>query len=841
MNLNYTPLIYDSKYQCNNVLLIDSTVEDYQTIVNSVNSNTMAIVYSYLSTKEDLSNVLSNFTFINRIGLAFNSNSNNYHVIFLDNQPFFTNDINNNENVSFIIDIINKYNILNIDFLACNTLNYDNWKNYYNILNINTPVIIGASDNTTGNIRYGGDWILESTSQDIENIYFTKNIEYYTYLLDNTNWISGLSSPTGITSYNYNLYVGTYFGTSITKIPINLNGTAGTATTWYTSTSNLYSVCYYNGFIYTSFQPDGTYNIIQIPINANGTAGTANTSWITNITAPYTIVGYNSYLFTSGNNDGIKQITINANNSAGSIITWYNIGVTSITIYNSIMYGTLKSTNGIIAIPINANGTAGTATTYTTSINLYGIASYNSYLYTNTYTLNGTTYIIQYPINANGTLGTANTTWRTSSNDYMLTVAQNPSGTYSLYETHVNGQTISEYDLSGTVVNPIITIGSNPTGIYSGIIDICNNFSSITMTTNPTINGVSFFTGYYASVGNINYDLSQLYYINQTLNLTPNTNTMYYSMYNSSYYDLSTFFNVSIISNVSNTSNTSNTSNVSNTSSPPYTPPNFLNTSKIMFAVSVRLVIIPYTGPIMKIRKSTTNVTQDFYSDASQTYLTTGLNNTGTSYNTWIGGATGYVTILYDQSGHSNHVINSNNDTTQPFLTLNSGKYVLRFNTGLFTALATTTGCRPNTVFSHFTNENTNYGSLICGYGTISGTFTNFDYDVRFSGGNGLNTTTGNTNDWYYSASGTKLAYNNGVSATTLNGIGNWNLLALSVQSSPWTGVYKSVTYPLYFGSIGVNGFQPTRGLTGYFSEMICHNTMMSSSDMINFYNNRLF
>lgn len=125
---SYVPLVYESNYNCTNILLIDNSVQDYQTIVDSVNSNTMAIVYSYLSTKEDLSMVLNNFTTISRLAFAFSSNSNNYPVRFLDDKSLFSFENscvdNNSENLLFLIEIIQKYNIKNIDYLACNTLNY---------------------------------------------------------------------------------------------------------------------------------------------------------------------------------------------------------------------------------------------------------------------------------------------------------------------------------------------------------------------------------------------------------------------------------------------------------------------------------------------------------------------------------------------------------------------------------------------------------------------------------------------------------------------------------------------------------------------------------------------
>ena len=70
-----------------------------------------------------------------------------------------------------LVELIEDYNINNVDFLACNSLKYDLFKNYYNKINEFSDVIIGASDDKRGNIKYGGDWILESTNEDIKNIF----------------------------------------------------------------------------------------------------------------------------------------------------------------------------------------------------------------------------------------------------------------------------------------------------------------------------------------------------------------------------------------------------------------------------------------------------------------------------------------------------------------------------------------------------------------------------------------------------------------------------------------------------------------------------------------------
>ena len=155
--------------------------------MNSVNSSTFPIVYSIMSSKTELLTLLQRFfTNISRIALVFNSSLENSKQ-FLDCKPLFVKNETEpySENLQFIIQLIKEFQVKNIDYLACNTLNYSNWVNYYTLLTQQTGVIVGASNDKTGNIKYGGDWIMESTSQNVELVYFKQSIEYYTYLLDN--------------------------------------------------------------------------------------------------------------------------------------------------------------------------------------------------------------------------------------------------------------------------------------------------------------------------------------------------------------------------------------------------------------------------------------------------------------------------------------------------------------------------------------------------------------------------------------------------------------------------------------------------------------------------------
>lgn len=256
----------------------------------------------------------------------------------------------------------------------------------------------------------------------------------------------------------------------------------------------------------------------------------------------------------------------------------------------------------------------------------------------------------------------------------------------------------------------------------------------------------------------------------------------------------------------------------------------YSNPSNMKFAISTRLVVPSYTGAIMNIRSSATgNPTQDFYSDAQQTYLTTGANNTGQTYAAWIGANTGYVKIMYDQSGQSNHCSNTTN-SAQPTLSLYNGKYVMEFTRANATCLNITTPCNPNTIFSHF--YNVDVSPVVPGSYIYSIITTQIDYQLRFivspSNTYGDFGAVGGA-DWYASCTGNKNAYVNNL-PTTLSSF-NWNVIALSAETTNMTEL---------FNRIGTDGNASMRGLNGYMTEMICHDTQMSRLDMNHYYEDQL-
>jgi len=78
--------------------------------------------------------------------------------------------------------------------------------------------------------------------------------------------------------------------------------------------------------------------------------------------------------------------------------------------------------------------------------------------------------------------------------------------------------------------------------------------------------------------------------------------------------------------------------------------PNILSYGICLFSLRA---IYGITARAVQVRRSSDNATQDFYADRLGNLLTVPI--TGQPLSNWLGGATGYVTYWYDQSGKNNH------------------------------------------------------------------------------------------------------------------------------------------------------------------------------------------
>jgi alpha-tubulin suppressor-like RCC1 family protein len=187
-----------------NLLLISRDVPDFQVFVDAVNENTRAVLYSSSTTQTEL---LESIQLTSAERLAVVSRKED---LFVDHKPV-------TESEELFKSLIQSLGVKTIDFLACNTLLDHHWTQFYTALG-ETGVTVGASNDLTGNMKYGGDWTMESTGQDIEGIYFTTAIEYYKYLLDFGDSTLYVNSS-GLYGRGTNMFRG-----------LGMNGTNGTQT-----------------------------------------------------------------------------------------------------------------------------------------------------------------------------------------------------------------------------------------------------------------------------------------------------------------------------------------------------------------------------------------------------------------------------------------------------------------------------------------------------------------------------------------------------------------------------------------------------------------------------------
>jgi len=263
---NYVNLVYPvNKIGCTKLMLIDNTVKQHQTFYDSANADTLPVLFNKYTLRLELLELIKANNKLTRMCIvATDKCMFKNSKIFINGEPYFkVADFSRNtysNNVKFMCDLITKYSIKSIDFLACESLTYINWKKYYNLLE-SKGCKIGASSDKTGNIAYGGDWIMESNNQNIQPVYFTRNILNYQETLVATE---------------YNIFFG-YSGTSTsTNIYIPSGTTSYTISSVNIPTGN--TVVIYNSLVNTpvtinlaSINPTYIYNVLVESIDQSST------------------------------------------------------------------------------------------------------------------------------------------------------------------------------------------------------------------------------------------------------------------------------------------------------------------------------------------------------------------------------------------------------------------------------------------------------------------------------------------------------------------------------------------------------------------------------------------
>lgn len=218
-------------------------------------------------------------------------------------------------------------------------------------------------------------------------------------------------------------------------------------------------------------------------------------------------------------------------------------------------------------------------------------------------------------------------------------------------------------------------------------------------------------------------------------------------------------------------------------------------------AYALRRLFGAYTGPHVRVRRSTDSAETDVHFDKYGHVVDLDLNG-------WLGSATGYVATWYDQSSASSDA-QADSTANQPTLTQFQGKWVVQFN-----------GTTQNLQYS-----DVDVLSVWCRYYILDGT-NNYstligkagaDKSLRQSGNNTSNT--GNVGDWIASGTGewslnTTITNNN--TSRLYSPWGQWNA---------YTGNRNS-SYGYLMNEMGRGSYSnQNRGLNGYMSELVLYST----------------
>ena len=453
-----------------NLCFIDTNISSFTGYLNSV---TYPVLYNSDTDRESLKTfLLSHFSHIDRVAFVFHGPHDHSSAWFVNNEPYFSPD-----NQLFLKELFSTLTVQNVDFLPCNLLQQQEWKDYFATFDNN--VVVGASLDDTGNLRYGGDWVMENTMQDVQNIYFSAEIENYT----------GLLAAFAVTFPTY---------TSPTNINVVTVVLPPTAVSWTYSTDSSGSWTNIATISSPSFtlSTEATYatGAIQVKyrdMSGNYSTPIANTGAITySLAAPLVAAGYTAtQLKTAGYSAvqlGSSGYTI-AQIAGGNYTTAQMQAAGFVTSSSSIVSNLSGQTT-----PIPASGSA------------FGLDISGTYAYT--YVSPDSTY------KTNLTNNSSTITKTTSTNNLSGLVIV---GDYIYYR---NGRyVIGKADLSMNIVNSTFATTPSPSAINQIASDGTNLYITTTLSGTAVVYKCSLTTGGLAVIFcSPNFVANRVYYDSTT-------------------------------------------------------------------------------------------------------------------------------------------------------------------------------------------------------------------------------------------------------------------------------------------------------------------------------------
>jgi hypothetical protein len=176
------------------LILVDTNISGYSDIVGSLKDNVICIELDY--TNDTYSSIINK---INSKGSSFDTIGIIQHGadwlktykfvdkedgVPVDNIQESDPELNSwSSIIDFFTQLKQLYTVSTIDLISCQLYSNKEWVYIIQKLQEKLGIVIRASNNNTGNLASGGDWIQESAGVDIRNIYFTDAIDNFIGIL----------------------------------------------------------------------------------------------------------------------------------------------------------------------------------------------------------------------------------------------------------------------------------------------------------------------------------------------------------------------------------------------------------------------------------------------------------------------------------------------------------------------------------------------------------------------------------------------------------------------------------------------------------------------------------
>ena len=159
-----------------NLIIIGKNVKNVELIENSINDSTEIFLVGSDTTEESLLNHVKEKTYKSVAYFAHYQAPETHSIT-----PDVTYNLASDKDA--LVNFWNKFDTSTVDYLGCSTLKNEVWKNTLKHLGEKTSKQFRASDDNTGNLKAGGDWVLESDGVNVKDLYFTEEINKWMGLL----------------------------------------------------------------------------------------------------------------------------------------------------------------------------------------------------------------------------------------------------------------------------------------------------------------------------------------------------------------------------------------------------------------------------------------------------------------------------------------------------------------------------------------------------------------------------------------------------------------------------------------------------------------------------------